>query len=380
MQLVTGKSVVFPGLTTGNMSTDSAFDSEYVQRIMSRHTKMMGEFQIAEYNDKLHSVLKKNGKSWQHVKYKQGDLVYVQFQNKKSWSGPVKVFAQDGADVWIFHNGNLMKLATCRVVPVVEPSQDDDDDLKSENIDDEGAIEKRMNDEVDKEVTGTGEVSGKGGIRYRLRSATRGEAGGAVTNDLLKENITQEVIEKESFYIRAEYHECFFDELPIYVVELPTKEHKRPDVIEAKNKEIQNLKNFETFIEVNDEGQTTIDSRWVISQKEDHDGQKTKIKARIVAKGFQEDVKPQSDSPTVSRESLKTFVAIAANEQFDICSMDITGAFLQADKIDREVFVRPPVDIRKEKPAVLWKLIKPLYGLDDSSRKFYLRVKKLFLR
>ena len=60
--------------------------------------------------------------------------------------------------------------------------------------------------------------------------------------------------------------------------------------------------------------------------------------------------------------------------------MDITGAFLQADKLDREVFVRPPVDIRKEKPGTLWKLVKPLYGLDDSSRKFYLRVKKLFLK
>ena len=246
-----------------------------------------------------------------------------------------------------------MKLATCRVVPVVEPSQEDD--LKSEHIDDDGTIKKGEKDEVDTEVTGTGEVSGKGSIRYRLRSATRGEAGGAggaVSNDLIKENMTEEVIEKESFYLRAEYHECFFDELPIYVVELPTKEHKRPEVIEAKNKEIQNLKNFETFIEVNDEGQTTIDSRWVITQKEDHDGQKTKIKARIVAKGFQEDVKPQSDSPTVSRESLKTFVAMAANEQFDICSMDITGAFLQADKLDREVFVRPPVDIRKENPDI----------------------------
>ena len=112
-------------MTTGNMSTDSAFDSEYVKRIMSRHIKMMNEFQIAEYTDKLNTVLKKNGKSWQHVKYKQGDLVYVQLQNQKSWSGPVKVFAQDGADVWIFHNGNLIKLATCRVMPVVEPIEKD---------------------------------------------------------------------------------------------------------------------------------------------------------------------------------------------------------------------------------------------------------------
>ena len=32
MQLVTGKSVIFSSVTTGNMLTDSAFDSEYVKR------------------------------------------------------------------------------------------------------------------------------------------------------------------------------------------------------------------------------------------------------------------------------------------------------------------------------------------------------------
>ena len=186
--------------------------------------------------------------------------------------------------------------------------------------------------------------------------------------------------EKENFYIQSEQHNCFFSDLPIYVVEVPTKDHGRPDVIEAKEKELQNLVNFDTFEEVTDSGQDTIDSRWVINQKEDHDGQKTKIKARIVAKGYQEAEKPQSDSPTVSRESLKVFIAVAANEQFKICAVDITGAFLQADRIDRELFLRPPVDIRKKKPGILWRLNKPLYGLDDSSRKFYLRVKKLFLK
>ena len=77
---------------------------------------------------------------------------------------------------------------------------------------------------------------------------------------------------------------------------------------------------------------------------------------------------------------MKTFIAVAANEQFKVCSVDITGAFLQADKIDREVFIRPPTDIKKANPGILWKLNKPIYGLDDSSRKFYLKVKKLFLK
>ena len=36
--------------------------------------------------------------------------------------------------------------------------------------------------------------------------------------------------------------------------------------------------------------------------------------------------------------------------------------------------MRPSKDIEKE--GVIWKLLKPLYGLDDASRKFYLKVKE----
>ena len=51
---------------------------------------------------------------------------------------------------------------------------------------------------------------------------------------------------------------------------------------------------------------------------------------RIVAKGFQEGEKPQSDSPTLLRESLKMYFAVAANEGFKLRSIDIRAAFLQA--------------------------------------------------
>ena len=46
-----------------------------------------------------------------------------------------------------------------------------------------------------------------------------------------------------------------------------------------------------------------------------------------MAKGFQENEKPQIDSPPVSCESLKTFIAIASNDQFKICTVDITVVF-----------------------------------------------------
>ena len=67
-------------------------------------------------------------------------------------------------------------------------------------------------------------------------------------------------------------------------------------------------------------------------------------------------------------------MTLSANFNFKIVSMDIRAAFLQAKTLDREVFVRPPKD--QEKEGVIWKLLKPLYGLDDASRKFYLKVRE----
>ena len=43
---------------------------------------------------------------------------------------------------------------------------------------------------------------------------------------------------------------------------------------------------YETFKEVKDKVQETIGSRWVITQKEQDDGQKQNCKAQLVARGF----------------------------------------------------------------------------------------------
>ena len=94
-----------------------------------------------------------------------------------------------------------------------------------------------------------------------------------------------------TFYMKVKEGKCF-NAVLTYVVELPLKEHKRPEVMEAKQKEIENLKHYNTFEEVNDENQERITMRWVITQKEKHDGQKESFKARLVARGFQENTKP----------------------------------------------------------------------------------------
>ena len=58
-------------------------------------------------------------------------------------------------------------------------------------------------------------------------------------------------------------------------------------------------------------------------------------------------------------------------------TVDITAAFLQADAIVRDVYIRPPADVRKT--GVLWRLFKPMYGLEDSSRQWYFTLRDTLL-
>ena len=108
------------------------------------------------------------------------------------------------------------------------------------------------------------------------------------------------------FWLRVENKECY-DNIAVYAVEVPVAEHKKAEVMEAKEKELDNLMKYGVYEEVENEGQERITSRWVITKKEKADGQKTEYKGRLVARGFQEQLAPQSDSPTMLKESMKLF-------------------------------------------------------------------------
>ena len=139
----------------------------------------------------------------------------------------------------------------------------------------------------------------------------------------------------------------------------------------AKEDEITNWIENEVFSEVEDTGQSVITTRWVFSEKPD--GSK---KARLVARGFQED---QSDlileSPTSSRESQRFALILMASYGFEIRSLDVKTAFLQGKKLERDVFLRPPADICAGK---LWKLSKCVYGLADAARNWFDKVADFF--
>ena len=86
-----------------------------------------------------------------------------------------------------------------------------------------------------------------------------------------------------TYWMTVEQNENF-ENYAVYTVEIPAKEQNTPEVKEAKHKEIENLVKFDVFEEVDDCGQERIGSRWVVTQKEKADCQKSQVKGRIVAK------------------------------------------------------------------------------------------------
>lgn len=144
------------------------------------------------------------------------------------------------------------------------------------------------------------------------------------------------------------------------------------EVKEAKNNEVVKLQEFKTYKEVKDSGQSSVSSRWVITNR------KNSVKARLVARGFEECGGFQTDAPTVSNSSLRIMYTMTASHGWKIQTLDITSAFLQSSEMTREVYLKPPADIRKK--GILWKLLKPIYGLGDSPRRWYSTLKEHLLQ
>ena len=148
------------------------------------------------------------------------------------------------------------------------------------------------------------------------------------------------------------------------------------EVIDAKQKEIQNMKDNDVYEEVPYTGQRTVSSRWVLTEKF-KDGEK-KVKARLVARGFEEaDIELIVESPTCTKESVRLVMVTAASKLWKLQAIDITAAFLQGDEIDRQVYLRLPNDVRDK--STVWRLKRTIYGLKDAPRSWYEKVRSVML-
>ena len=143
------------------------------------------------------------------------------------------------------------------------------------------------------------------------------------------------------------------------MVLIPRDKHDEADCLKAKEAELQKLIDFDVYTEVDDEGQPCISTTWVLTGKE---GQ---IKARLVAPGFGESETVERDSPTVAKSTTRLLMTTAMSRGWSIKS-----AFLQGKEIQRNVFIKPPIEAKRG-PGKVWKLRKTLYELVDAARQFY---------
>ena len=88
------------------------------------------------------------------------------------------------------------------------------------------------------------------------------------------------------------------------MVMIPNDRHRDDDCIEAKKVELKKLLDFDSYEIVNDEGQYRISCRWILWYKGEE------VRARLVARGFEEKEEVPSDSPTVDKCSMRLLLII----------------------------------------------------------------------
>ena len=155
LQLVTGKSIVLPGLSNGNLATESLYDDESIRRIMERHYEMLKEFRQAEFTKKLERAKDTRSKGYEDTILREGDTVFYQNQGKKAWLGPEKIFAIQKNSIFIIANGSIKKVPRSNVQFLRRDAIDDDNDptkgADKPNPDNSPSTENSVNFELEDE-------------------------------------------------------------------------------------------------------------------------------------------------------------------------------------------------------------------------------------
>ena len=111
------------------------------------------------------------------------------------------------------------------------------------------------------------------------------------------------------------------------------------DIVAAKEKEVDSWKTNGVYEEIDNCGQNMSTVRWVVIEKIKN--KVPTIKARLVVRRFQEDTTGlKKHSPTCSKEPVRLAIAVACSQSWTCHTVDVNAAYLQGDKIDRNVLLK----------------------------------------
>jgi hypothetical protein len=119
-------------------------------------------------------------------------------------------------------------------------------------------------------------------------------------------------------------------------------------------------------------GSKAIKSRWVFKVKLDNENKPDRYKARIVAKGFQQQYGidyTETFAPVVKFKSIKMVLSLVSLFNLELKQLDFETAFLNAE-LTETVYMEQPDGFSNGKPHMVWKLLKALYGLKQSPHEW----------
>uniref|UniRef100_A0A8D8ZJ24 Copia protein n=1 Tax=Cacopsylla melanoneura TaxID=428564 RepID=A0A8D8ZJ24_9HEMI len=150
------------------------------------------------------------------------------------------------------------------------------------------------------------------------------------------------------------------------VMKLPTEERQKWH--DAMDVEMQALIENRTWTEVlRPENTKVITCKWVFKEKSD--GDMSIYKARLVARGFEQDEKfnfEDTYAPVAKLQTLRILLAVSVHKGMEIHQMDVVCAFLNGN-IDEIVYMEKPNGFQSDTNTVL-RLKKSLYGLKKSPK------------
>lgn len=111
----------------------------------------------------------------------------------------------------------------------------------------------------------------------------------------------------------------------------------------AMKEELQAIEENQTWILTElPQDRRAIGLKWVFKVKKDENGKVVRHKARLVVKGYAQKKGVDYDevfAPVARMETIRTLLALAAHQRWEVHHMDVKSAFLNGD-LEEEVFVR----------------------------------------
>ena len=420
-QIALGTNPILPNYLNSQLpALEGVTNSERVAKQMQLMHECRKAFTQAESSEKLRRALRSNTRTYTDNDVNIGDLVYFKRKDSDRYRGTAKVIGKDGKNVILKYGGLVNTVHLCRVVKVEDAEQllceEGNTEKQCENIDNVdntdvpcSEIDVPLDDGVSPTVATHSVIETIDPLSVpsdtmnvdagNVSQLQTGQGVDKMTGSTLPKKNTKikyklpnesdwkvvDVIDKHKPTSKYKNYVNVLGEDDMYEIDweqveewAPVQEEvfftQCPQIDDAKLKELQRWSEYDVFEVVPDNGEKTVDTRWVVTEKTSQDGTSV-IKARLVAKGFQEPSKLsiRKDSPTALKTSLRLATTYIASQGWDVKSFDISAAFLQGEEIGRKILVKPPPEANCKG---LWLLRKPVYGLVYAPRKFYLKMRK----